>query len=95
MTKRNLGVAAVFLLGCATGGVSSQTVVPKASAQQQATLTKWEYNCLDLDDDEATGAANKLGAESWEMVGISRYRTSSPVSSARRCERALTRLADA
>jgi hypothetical protein len=72
MTKR-IGVMAVFLVGCAVGGGASQLVVPKASAQQQAALTKWEYNCLDLDDDEATGAANKLGAEGWEMVGISRY----------------------
>jgi hypothetical protein len=54
-------------------GVSSQLVLPKASAQQAATLTKWEYNCVDLDDDEATDAANKLGAQCWEMVGISRY----------------------
>jgi len=38
MTKR-IGVAAVFLVGCAVGGASSQLVVPKASAQQAAVLT--------------------------------------------------------
>lgn len=73
MNTRSLGIALVFVAGCAVGGVSSQLAVPKANAQQATTLTKWEYNCLWLDDDEATGAANKLGAEGWEMLGISRY----------------------
>jgi hypothetical protein len=72
MTKR-IGIAAVFLVGCAVGGGASQLVVPRASAQQAATLTKWEYKCLDLEDDEATGAANRFGAQGWEMVGITRY----------------------
>ena len=70
MTKR-LGVAAVFLVGCAVGGASSQLVVPKASAQQAATLTKWEVYCERADNDQITGLGNKLGREAWELVGSS------------------------
>jgi hypothetical protein len=67
MTNRIL-VAAVFLVGCAVGGVSSQVVVPKASAQQQG-LTKWEYTCADSPPtEELTSWANKFGAQGWEMV---------------------------
>jgi hypothetical protein len=53
MTKRTVGVAAVFLVGCAAGGVSSQLVVPGANTQQAATLTRWEYRCTGplLNDD--------------------------------------------
>ena len=75
MNKR-LGVMAVFLAGCAVGGVSSQLVVPKASAQQAATLTKWEYYLLESegDDGDVRRAANRLGAEGWEMTGHMAYR---------------------
>lgn len=65
MTKR-IGVAAVFLVGCAVGGASSQLVVPKASAQQAATLTKWEHVCRL----NGTTIAGQLGAEGWEMVSF-------------------------
>ena len=71
MTKRNLGVAVVFLFGCATGGVSSQLVVPKASAQQAATLTKWQYHCdFDSSAGEWEAAANRAGSEGWELVSL-------------------------
>ncbi len=63
MTKR-IGVVAVFLVGCAVGGVSSQLVVPKASAQQAATLTKWEYQCIDNLDPVSL---QRFGAEGWEI----------------------------
>ena len=69
MTKR-IGIVAVFLAGCAVGGVSSQLVVPKASAQQAATLTRWEYDCEIGTTDGTIAAANKYGAQAWEMVGI-------------------------
>lgn len=65
MNKRTLGVGAVFLVGCAVGGVSSQLVVPRASAQQAATLTRWEYTCIDTMD--AT-ALNQYGAQAWELA---------------------------
>jgi hypothetical protein len=70
MTNR-IGVAAVFLVGCAVGGASSQLVVPKASAQQAAMLTKWEYQCNMQDLDDAATVANRLGGQAWEMVGLS------------------------
>lgn len=75
MTNR-IGVAAVFLVGCAVGGASSQLVVPKASAQQAATLTRWEVACVnvfdrDIDDvaANATKAGNRYGSEGWEPFG--------------------------
>jgi hypothetical protein len=70
MTVRGLGVAAVFLVGCAVGGVSSQLVVPKASAQQAATLTKWQVHCINsMDTGEITEQGKLLGAQGWEIVG--------------------------
>lgn len=71
MTKR-MGVAAVFLVGCAVGGASSQLVVPKANAQQAATLPKWEYFCTETfrNHDYLLAAANKLGREGWEPAGL-------------------------
>ena len=70
MNKRTLGVAAVFLVGCAVGGASSQLMVPKASAQQAATLTKWEYHCLTDEFDALPESSRQLGAEGWEMVAF-------------------------
>jgi hypothetical protein len=67
MTNR-IGVTAVFLVGCAVGGASSQLVVPKASAQQAATLTKWEATCARGSWEEMIGAAQKAGSEGWELV---------------------------
>ena len=68
MTNRIM-VAAVFLVGCAVGGVSSQLVVPKASAQQAATLTKWEYLCPAMvNGDDWPAETNKAGAQGWELV---------------------------
>ena len=70
MTKRSLGVAAVFLAGCAVGGASSQLAVLNASAQQSATLTKWEYFCANrpADYEDTNAEANRFGAQSWEMI---------------------------
>jgi hypothetical protein len=68
MNVRGFGVAAVFLAGCAVGGVSSQLAVPKASAQQAAALTTWEYNCQFAGDGKVTEIANRLGAQRWELT---------------------------
>jgi hypothetical protein len=75
MTNRVL-VAAVFFVGCAVGGVSSQLAVPKASAQQAAALTRWEMACVnvfDRDNDDlatnTTAVGNRYGAEGWEPLG--------------------------
>jgi hypothetical protein len=70
MSKR-IGIVAVFLVGCAIGGASSQMVVPKASAQQAATLTKWEHVCVHPSGaDGLTKAARKHGVEGWELVTV-------------------------
>jgi hypothetical protein len=61
-------VGAVFLLGCAVGGASSQLVVPKASAQQTTMLPQWEYTCPILEREEMEAAGNRLGRERWELV---------------------------
>lgn len=72
MTNRIM-VAAVFLVGCAVGGVSSQLVVPKASAQQAATLTKWEVHCFRYADadgwDDALQKMKAFGSQGWEPTG--------------------------
>jgi len=75
MTKR-VGIAAVFLVGCAVGGGASQLVVPKASAQQATALPAWEMTCVDISAfspggmaENATVAGMRLGAQRWEPVG--------------------------
>ena len=73
MTKRFM-VAAVFLVGCAVGGASSQLVVAKASAQQAAALPAWEYTCFTYADVDGGMRSverrmNVLGAQRWEMSG--------------------------
>lgn len=72
MTNRIL-VGAVFLVGCAVGGASSQLVVPKASAQQAAALPRWENTCFSFNDvDSVDGLItemNRLGAQRWEYAG--------------------------
>jgi hypothetical protein len=70
--KTRILVGVVFLVGCGVGGMSSQLAVPKASAQQAATLTKWEYRCTGplLNHDYALTEANKLGAEGWDAITV-------------------------
>jgi len=69
-------VAAVFLVGCAVGGVSSQLVVPKASAQQADQLPQWQITCVSVGAMSGSGTANniveagtRLGMQRWEPVG--------------------------
>jgi hypothetical protein len=66
---RSLGVAAVFLAGCAVGGASARFVVPPASAQQAASLTKWDYMCFETYNvDKIVAQSKEAGAQGWEMV---------------------------
>ena len=71
MTKfRGLGVAVVFVAGCAVGGASSRFVVPSASAQQASTLTKWDYLCFnETGAPDVQAKAQEAGAQGWEMSG--------------------------
>jgi hypothetical protein len=74
MTKR-ISVALVFLVGCATGGAASQLVVPKATAQQAATLPTYEYHCQEYGPREIQAVANKLGGEGWKVVAVDKALT--------------------
>jgi hypothetical protein len=69
MTNR-IVVVAVFLMGCAVGGVSSQLMVPKANAQQAATLTRWEFRCITRDPEDIATVASAFGDQSWDMAGL-------------------------
>lgn len=69
MTNR-IVVLAVFLMGCAVGGASSQLVVPKANAQQAAALTRWEFRCITRDAEDIATVASAFGDQSWDMVGL-------------------------
>jgi len=61
-------IAIVFVVGCATGGVAAQLVVPPVRAG--TSPTRWEYQCTEAErrPEEITGTLNKLGAQGWELV---------------------------
>jgi len=63
-------IAVVFIIGCATGGVAAQLVVPPARAG--TTPTRWEYQCLSIGakGGRMTSTLNQLGAEGWELVSM-------------------------
>lgn len=66
--KHRWSLALLFVIGCATGGVAAQFVVPPVRAG--TSPTRWEYQCVTAEskDDGTTSAANKLGAQGWELV---------------------------
>jgi hypothetical protein len=68
--KRHGIIAIVFIVGCATGGVAAQLVVPPVRAG--TAPTRWEYQCLrvgtDVEDAVMTSTLNRLGAEGWDLV---------------------------
>jgi hypothetical protein len=66
--KHNAIIAIVFVVGCATGGVAAQLVVPPVRAG--TSPTRWEYKCVKVDDpdEESVSTLNKLGAEGWEIT---------------------------
>ena len=63
--KRHLSFVLLFVIGCATGGVASQLVVPPARAG--ANPTRWEYYCSSAEPGKINDTLNKMGAEGWEM----------------------------
>ena len=69
MNTRSLGIALVFVAGCAVGGASARFVVPPANAQQAATLTKWETMCFKGGDD-VQAKTQEAGAQGWEIAGV-------------------------
>jgi len=62
---RTFVLGAVFLIGCAVGGMSSQFVVPPVRAGTNPT--RWEYTCIE-NLDKFLERSDKLGAQGWEMV---------------------------
>lgn len=65
--KHRALIALIFIVGCATGGVAAQLVVPPVRAG--TSPTRWEYQCTTAaTDNEATVLLNRLGAEGWELV---------------------------
>jgi len=69
--KHNGIIAIVFVVGCATGGVAAQLVVPPVRAG--TAPTRWEYQCALVEGSESTGVTptlNKLGAQGWELVSM-------------------------
>jgi hypothetical protein len=67
-------IAIIFLVGCATGGVASQLVVPPARAG--TAPTRWEHFCRRASAASLTGVdsfTEKLddaGARGWELVSV-------------------------
>jgi hypothetical protein len=63
-------IAIVFVVGCATGGVAAQLVVPPVRAG--TAPTRWEYQCaaVDYPDADIGATLNKLGAEGWELASM-------------------------
>ena len=75
---KSVGVAGVFLMGCAVGGASGRLVVPTAGAQQPQPppgAVRWEYFCEDVPHGaaEQTNAANVWGADYWELASWVEY----------------------
>jgi hypothetical protein len=65
--KHNGIIAIVFIVGCATGGIAAQLVVPQVRAGTEPT--RWEYYCVSTGEG-LTSTLNKLGAEGWELVSM-------------------------
>jgi hypothetical protein len=61
-------IAIVFIVGCATGGVAAQLVVPPVRAA--TSPTRWEYHCVKAGGGGVTSALNQLGVEGWELASM-------------------------
>jgi hypothetical protein len=64
-------IAIVFIVGCATGGVAAQLVVPPVRAG--TSPTRWEYQCMTVGTEggRVTSTLNQLGAQGWELASTS------------------------
>jgi hypothetical protein len=66
--KRSLSLALLFVLGCATGGVASQVVIP--SARAGIAPQRWEHFCM---ENPSAEGLNKAGSEGWELVTVTSH----------------------
>ncbi len=64
--KRPFALSIMFIIGCATGGVASQLVVPPVRAGTNPT--RWEYFCAGTKPDTMAQDLNKLGSQGWELA---------------------------
>ena len=71
--KQSWIVAVVFVLGCAPGGVAAQLVVPPVRAG--TAPPRWEYQCVETENDALTQTLNRFGAQGWELVSVAPRRT--------------------
>jgi hypothetical protein len=60
-------IAVIFIIGCATGGVASQLVIPPVRAGTNPT--RWEYLCGESTSN-LNGHLVKPGTEGWELVSV-------------------------
>lgn len=64
--KTRILVAAVFLVGCAVGGVSGELMepmVPTANAQHAERTSRWEHKCVEAQTyEDLTDTSNRLGS---------------------------------
>ena len=59
----------VFIVGCVAGVAAKPLIIPEASAQQAASMEKWQYYCFrDFDTARITKTANAAGKKGWELV---------------------------
>jgi hypothetical protein len=65
--KQHVWLAVIFIIGCATGGVASQLVVPPVRAGTNPT--RWEYLCAETTSDLTT-QLSKFGPQGWELVSM-------------------------
>ena len=78
--KHNGIIAMVFVVGCATGGVAAQLVVPPVRAG--TSPTRWEYQCARVEGEAEvmTSSLNRFGAEGWELVSFVPARAGGSIS---------------
>jgi hypothetical protein len=71
--------AALFILGCATGGTASRMVSPaRAQGPQHNGGRAWQYLCIkDANVPNLQAQSNQLGAQGWEMTASALSGTSS------------------
>jgi hypothetical protein len=67
--KHRGAIGIVFIVGCATGGVAAQLVVPPIRAG--TTPMRWEYQCLRVGiEGGITSTLSQLGAAGWELASV-------------------------
>ena len=71
MRTNKLLVGVIFLVGCVTGGVGAQLVVPPARAG--TTGPRWDYFCFNesMLAEQVASRLQEAGAQGWELATTS------------------------